>query len=112
MTLGTTVLTTTTPGTADGMTPGSMIPGIMAAGTADGMIRGTTAAGMVAGTALGTGTEAMPGIIIAGAMSIAGATSDSAEATGSTGPGSPPTQHPQGAESARLPGAQAQGVLQ
>ena len=87
MTRGTTVLTTTMAGTADGMIPGSMIPGIMAAGTAGGMIRGTTVAGMADGMIRGTGTEAMPGIIMAGAMSIAGATSDSAEATGSTGPG-------------------------
>ena len=79
---GTTVPTTTA-GTAGGMTPGSMIPGsttlgTMEDGTADGMIPGTIADGMAV----------THGTITAGDTSITGATSASAEETGSTGPGS------------------------
>ena len=77
------MIPTTTAGTAGGMTPGSMIPGsttlgTMEDGTADGMIPGTIADGMAV----------TPGTITAGDTSITGATSASAEETGSTGPGS------------------------
>ena len=96
MTLGTTVLSTTMAGTADGTIPGITTPGITEAGTADGMIPG-----IMDGTTLGSMADGMPvtaGTTTYGVMSIAGATSGSVAATGSTGPGLPRLRPPAEAE--------------
>lgn len=88
------------------MTLGSMILGTMAVGTADGMIRGSTIPGTMV-----DGTADIPGTIMAGDMSTTGATSDSAEATGFTGPGLPPLHQRTEAASVPFREAQAPGVL-